>query len=239
MIYVQSNVERTLPHHFDCACALYGAIDNAMEYRLTSFEEVVSGKFDTLINKNLFVGSVEFMREVFKRIGLNDVRVPLNSNRKSEIITVEELKKRVSKGEKLFVKPLEIKLFSGLLIDNTCLSFLRDLPDETKVIVYEPFGSSINSEWRLYIHNNKIIDSRNYSGDFLISPNYDYALSVVEKNASTFPCAYTVDIGILRNKDNVVVEFNDMWAIGNYGIPNDQYLRMLRERYFQIIQNAQ
>ena len=28
MIYIQSNSERTMPHHFDCATALYGAIDN-------------------------------------------------------------------------------------------------------------------------------------------------------------------------------------------------------------------
>ena len=34
-----------------------------------------------------------------------------------------------------------------------------------------------------------------------------------------------------------VVEFNDMWAIGNYGISNDLYVRMLKERYFDIIKN--
>ena len=48
---------------------------------------------------------------------------------------------------------------------------------------------------------------------------------------------YTVDIGILENDENVVIEFNDMWAIGNYGIPNDIYLRALKGRYFEIINN--
>jgi hypothetical protein len=28
-----------------------------------------------------------------------------------------------------------------------------------------------------------------------------------------------------------------MWAIGNYGIPNDLYLRLLRDRYFEIIRS--
>jgi hypothetical protein len=32
-----------------------------------------------------------------------------------------------------------------------------------------------------------------------------------------------------------VVEFNDMWAIGNYGVPNDLYVKALRDRYFEII----
>jgi hypothetical protein len=60
MIYIQSNSERTMPHHFDCATALYGAIDNCQDFRLTSFEEVNSGKFDLLIKNKLFVGSTEF-----------------------------------------------------------------------------------------------------------------------------------------------------------------------------------
>lgn len=94
MVYIQSNPERTLPHHFDVACAMFGAIENAKDYRLTSFEEIESGKFDSLIKQRLFCGSVEFMREVFKRIGLNDVRLPRNSNRTSEVITLGEAKER-------------------------------------------------------------------------------------------------------------------------------------------------
>ena len=109
MIYIQSNTERTLAHHFDCSCALYGAIDNAMDYRLTSFEEVASGKFDMLIKKNLFVGSTEFMREVFKRIGLNDVRLPMNSNRDCEIITLEEAHKRVGYNSRILSSMRETK----------------------------------------------------------------------------------------------------------------------------------
>lgn len=49
MVYIQSDSERKLPHHFDAASALYGALDNAQNIRLTSFEEIQSGKFDLLI----------------------------------------------------------------------------------------------------------------------------------------------------------------------------------------------
>ena len=28
-----------------------------------------------------------------------------------------------------------------------------------------------------------------------------------------------------------------MWAIGNYGVSNDLYVRMLKDRYFDIIKN--
>jgi hypothetical protein len=235
MIYIQSNKERTFTHHFDCACALYGAIDCALDYRLTSFEEVASGKFDALIRQNLFVGSVEFMREVFKRVGLMDVRLPKNSNRHHEIITLGEAHRRVANGGRLFIKPVDIKLFTGLILDGIRYSCLEGLPDETIVMAYEPFKERIESEWRFYIHNNKIIDARNYSGDFKVVPNYSCVELVVKGNRGHFPCAYTIDVAIFPSNDNSVVEYNDMWAIGNYGMPNDMYFRVLKDRYFEIM----
>lgn len=235
MIYIQSDNERKLPHHFDCACALYGSIDSALDYRLTTYDEVTSGKFDSLINSNLFVGSVEFMNAVFSRIGLHDVRLPKNSNRTSKIITLGEAFSIVDSGHKLFIKPYDIKLFPAVILDGMEYSFLNKLPLETKVISYQPFNQKISSEWRLYIHNDKVVDSRNYAGDFKLSPNYEYVNSIILENIATFPSAYTIDIGIMESGDNVVVEFNDFWAIGNYGIPNDIYLRMLRDRYFEIV----
>ena len=39
MIYIQKN-EHDIPHHFDCACAMYGAIELGLDYKLVSFEEV-------------------------------------------------------------------------------------------------------------------------------------------------------------------------------------------------------
>ena len=239
MIYIQSNNEKTLPHHFDAACAMYGAIETGKEYRLTSYDEVASGKFDSLIKTNLFVGSVEFMREVFRRIGLNDVRVPVNSNRESEIITLSEALKRAKNGKSLFIKPVEIKLFTGFVLDQMIYSCIEGLPGDTEVLAYKPFREEILSEWRVYIHKGKIVDSRNYSGDFMLSPDYHFFLEkVLKENEGKFPIAYTIDIGIFGGYqfcDNVVIEYNDMWAIGNYGMPNDLYLRLLRDRYFEII----
>jgi hypothetical protein len=239
MIYIQSNNEKTLPQHFDAACAMYGAIENGKEYTLVTYDEVSSGSLDSLIKTNLFVGTVEFMREVFKRVGLNDVRVPENSNRESEIITLGEALARTKNGEKLFIKPLEIKLFTGFVLDNMIYSCIEGLPAETKILSYRPFHGEILSEWRIYVHRDKIVDARNYSGDFMLPPDFNfYIMDVIKKNQGRFPIAYTIDIGILggdRFYDNVVVEYNDMWAIGNYGIPNDIYLRLLRDRYFEIM----
>jgi hypothetical protein len=235
MVYIQSNAERTLPHHFDCAAAMYGATDNGHDCRLTSIEEVVSGKFDRLVRSSLFVGSTAFMEEVFRRSGSGTPGVPRNSNRVSEVLTLARARERASSGDKIFVKPLAVKQFTGFVLDDMVYPFLDDLDPETLVRVYDPFPSRIMSEWRVYVHRHDIIDSRNYAGDFTLSPDYSYVRSVVEDNRSEFPVAYTLDVGVLEGGVNVVVEFNDMWAIGNYGIPNDLYHRLLRDRYFEIV----
>jgi len=214
---------------------MYGAIESGQKYKLIPYEDVESGKFDMLIKDHLFVGSVEFMKEVFKRHNISDVKVPKNSNRECEIITLKEAHKRVADGEYLFIKPIDIKLFTGLVLDGCQYSCLTGLPDKTKVMAYKPFNSPLKSEWRIYVWNNEMIDSRHYSDDFRVSPDYNYVDEIIKENKETFPKAYTIDIGILENDDNVVVEFNDMWAIGNYGMDNGEYLKLLKDRYFEII----
>lgn len=243
MIYIQSNEERTRPHHFDAACAMWGAIETGQDYRLTTFEEVQSGKFNMVISNCLFVGSVEFMREVFSKRGLTDVRLPRNSNREDEIITLGEALDRESNGEKLFIKPYEIKLFPASILDGRMkYAYLNTLPRNTKVIANKPFTGKIKTEWRAYIHNSQPVFIGNYSGDPLYAPDTDMMMELhnaVRENKDIFPCAYTIDFGVVYDNphvgEGVIVEYNDMWAIGNYGVPNDLYLQMLKDRYFEII----
>lgn len=235
MVYIQSNTNRTLPHHFDAACALYGTIESAKDYRLTSFEEVQSGKFDNLIKTNLFVGSVEFMREVFKRVD----RIPepiLNSDRDPFVTTLFEVRKTVELGRNVFVKPIQQKLFSGLLVDKYSISSLKDFPDDLLVNTYLPI-ENIVSEWRVYIFRDRLMDSKNYSGNFRISINYDYVEHKIKELKHKLPIAYVMDVGVDKNGEHYIIEFNDMYAIGNYGIDNTVYLNMLRDRYFEIIRN--
>lgn len=238
MVYIQSNDKRTLPHHFDACCGMYGAIENVLDYRLTTFEEVSCGKFDRLIKSNVFIGSTEFMREVFKRVGINDVRLPMNSNRSHLLMTLGEFfNKKVDKH--YFIKPVEIKLFTGFVYDGCNYPSIQSLPNDTKIYVYEVLPK-ILSEWRIYVYRNRLTDSCFYSGNFRITPNYDWIDELIKVNKELidpFPDTYVIDVGILENGEMTVIEYNDMWAIGNYGVPNDIYYSMLKERYFDIIRN--
>lgn len=244
MIYIQSNPERTLPHHFDAACAMYGVMDSNLNYRLTSFEEVRSGKFDNLIRTHLFVGSVEFMREVFNRVGKSPSII--NSDRSYFIMRMDDVRKDIENGKTWFVKPFQMKLISsGLVVDKYSISSLHELPNDLEVMVY-PVLPKILSEWRVYILNNRIEDIRNYSGDFMVFPDIRFIQLRMKEYSNELPSSYVMDVGIcselIEHSDghvssNCIIEFNDMYAIGNYGVPNDLYLRMLRTRYFEIMRS--
>ena len=105
-------------------------------------------------------------------------------------------------------------------------------------MAYKPFAHRIESEWRCYILNNRVEYIANYSGDLYMYIDGSYLNDIINQNRGKFPVAYTIDIGILADGGNVVIEYNDMWAIGNYGLPNDIYLRMLKQRYFEIIKKS-
>lgn len=233
MIYIQKNNDG-IPHHFDCACAMYGAIELGLDYKLVSFEEVQEGKWDNLIKSNLFVGSVEFMTEVFSRVGIKQPRLPMNN-----LDSFIELKlKDFVYDRPVFIKPKSVKAFTGFVVDEYSKSMLNTLDGELDIIIQEV--KNIKSEWRCYIFRGKIVDIRHYSGDLTedirkIEIYYD---DIVKYWVDEFPETFVMDIGYFYDTDLIdVIEFNDMWAIGNYGIPNDLYVRMLKERYFDIIKN--
>lgn len=235
MVYIQSDEDRRLPHHFDAACALYGAMECSENTRLTSYEEVASGKFDLLIRNKLFVGSVNFMTEVFKRVGKV---VPAMENPSREFIrtTALEAKGKIAHGETLFVKPVEAKLFTGMVFGPDSIEQLNQIPDSTEVLLSKTFESKIAAEVRCYVHNKVIVDARGYAGNYKLWPNWAWAEEVLSSLPHQF-AAFTMDIGILENGDNVIIEFNDMWAIGNYGMENALYFQLLKDRYNEIMSN--
>ena len=244
MDYIQFNhkdkvnsTSLSLPYHFDTACALYGSVDLAREHRRVTFEDVAAGKMDALIRGNLFVGSVEFMREVFSRVG-KDPDVPVNDDRDGKIITLAQAKKLLQEKGKIFMKPVQMKQFDGgvFSVEMNDIHQTRDLSEDTLVLVHEVFKKRILSEWRCYVHHGKMVDAKNYSGDYRIMPNWGKVDEKVEWcRKNDFPVAHTVDVAVFDGDEVEVVEFQDMWAIGNYGIPNDLYTRLLTSRYFEIM----
>lgn len=236
MIHIQSVPDRNRADHFDAACAMFGALDSNLKPRFTSYEEVKSHKFDMTLRTDMYVGSVGFMREIFNRLGV-DPRVPINTNVKPKyVVSIAEAKRILDEGKPYFVKPANTqKLFTGLVLHNS--NFLNTYPDKELVLMYTPFDVKIKSESRVYVRNNKPVFVGNYAGDIWTFPDKEFVRGVIQDvcQPEKFPCCYTIDVAVMEDGTQRVVEFNDMWAIGNYGMANDLYFVMLKERYFEII----
>lgn len=134
----------------------------------------------------------------------------------------------------LFIKPYStIKAFTGFVATD----------DLTKKVFSEQYDGWVwvqevvdfVSEYRCYISNNRIVGMKHYSGDCLIFPDPDFIKKVFEFTKTQIDYhSYTLDIGVLENGQTVLIEINDGWAIGNYGLEPQTYYLFVRNRWLQL-----
>lgn len=234
------------PINVDCQAAADGL--SYLGYDLVPFElkDILSDKYvKTPYSTSLFVGSMDGMRAIFKKIGKlpNPIDYP-ESLQKHVYVNTFKLSEAINiyKTNKLpyFIKPVATKLFDGILIskDDDLAYFNRFLESDPDVYLRNKLN--ILNEWRAYIYNGKMIDCRCYSGDFRMGqPNFYYIDEII-RDYTDQPIAYTIDVAvtdqfITDDYKNEIIEINDFWAIGNYGVEPQIYAEMLRDRYFEIV----
>lgn len=133
----------------------------------------------------------------------------------------------------VFVKPVKGKQFDGRLITS-----LRDLVgmgdqlEDRKIWCSEPV--EFISEWRCFVRYGKLIDSRNYKGDFKVQPNFDIVESCI-KDYKSGPAAYALDFGVTKDGKSLLVEVNDAFALGNYGLNHLNYAKMISARWSEMV----
>lgn len=239
---VYINIKDNLPVNVDIQNAIDGFEYIGYDVYTYTFTDILAEKYKNIYTKYPFVGSIDSMTKLFKTIGKypDPIDFPteiLNNNLLNREVKKTKLKDVISlykeNKENVFIKPVKTKLFDGILIsDESHLHYFNNVYNDIDVWI----SSEINiiSEWRVYIHNNEIVYASNYKGDFKIIPDYNYVNNLIT-NYKNSPVSYTIDIGILKDLTNTVIEFNDFWAIGSYGLDPISYANMLNDRYFEII----
>ena len=195
------------------------------------------------INRETIVnGHIRSARKAFQIIGCPDpveVSIPEElqefTGRKIWTSTLGEIRQY---EPKVFIKPLEgHKLFTGHIRTGELkdLIYTASFPDETKILVSEPVV--FITEYRGFVLEGKLIGWKNYSGDFRKMPN----VSIVEdaiKKYKTAPIAYSIDFGLDIDNRSLLVEVNDAFALGSYGLDNILYAKMIEARWDEIVGNS-
>lgn len=219
-------------------------------YEIVSFEhqQLTDGELDhDLISDpehTLVYASVAVVREALIRAGRP---APPNIDFPQELIAfigrriAETTMSEVRQWEKsnpdrlpVHVKPRDHqKLFTGKVVgafrDLISLSYVRD---DEPVIVQEVVDFA--SEWRASVLRGQIVNVSHYKGAPLLFPDIATMTSAIG-HFSSAPIAYAVDWGVTQDGRTVLVEVNDGFALGNYGVPGSLYTALIECRWRQLM----
>lgn len=197
------------------------------------------------------VGSVEFVREQMRKIGVLEPSVDPYPHFLNDMLHREVKRCKVSDVQPgCFVKPCVVKAFTGFVYrgddypydehDTEQLRVFRSMPEICQVYVSDIV--EWRSEWRYYISEIGVLLARARYDSFeedLPSPDLEQVSLAVWRmkmnQHSNHP--YCLDFGVLADGTTALVEYNDAWAIGLYeqALPPRQYLRFLEDRWRTIV----
>jgi hypothetical protein len=133
----------------------------------------------------------------------------------------------------VFIKPKgALKRFTGRLVRSTAdLIGTSNYEFDTPIWVSEPV--SFVAEWRAFVRYGDVLGVRHYKGDW--RHNYDY--KVIEKAVRAFqssPKAYALDFGLTDDGRLLIVEANEGYSIGSYGLFYVDYAKLLATRWCEL-----
>lgn len=132
-----------------------------------------------------------------------------------------------------FIKPAsDIKAFTGYVVDDPRMIPLWSNNYAGTIVVQDVVD--IVSEYRVYITNNQILGMKHYQGDYFKYPNPEIIHACKEIGDKLNYHSYVLDFGVLSDGSTILIEPNDAFAIGDYGLEPEKYYLMVRNRWLQM-----
>jgi hypothetical protein len=135
----------------------------------------------------------------------------------------------------VFIKPQkDLKDFTGILVQSTkdligCGHQFRDIA----VWCSEPVN--FLAEWRVFVRYGEILDVRPYKGHW--KHHFDYqVISQAVKDFVSAPNGYAIDFGVTDKGQTLLVEVNEGYSIGAYGLQSLDYAKLLSARWAELTQ---
>ncbi|SHK53647.1 protein of unknown function [Clostridium cavendishii DSM 21758] len=209
-------------------------------FKQMGFEVIFFKNIDEVYDNNPEDIVVSYIADVRKTLYKHGVIVP-------EISYPEEIKsflgRRIWRSKlsliennpdkwNIFIKPVEGKRFTGVVIKSA-----KDLigcgtwGEDTDILCSEVVN--FVAEWRCFVRYGKILDIRRYKGDFRM--HFDH--KVIENAVTQFtsaPNGYAIDFGVTDKGETLLIEVNDGYSLGCYGLVNLDYAKLLSARWSEL-----
>jgi hypothetical protein len=191
--------------------------------------------------ENVVVGNISDVHKVLDSFHL-DVPAPLDYPASLESFFGRKIWKSTmhkfaaDNAFNFFIKPLHrSKLFTGKLIGSERdLIGCHDYQMDMDIWCAEPVN--FLAEWRCFVRYGKILDVRRYRGDWKLH----YDATVIEKAVSCYtgaPNAFALDFGLTDDGKTLLVEANDGYSLGCYGLSVLDYAKLLSARWAELTQS--
>ena len=148
--------------------------------------------------------------------------------------TMQDARNAVAEGRSIFVKPTPIdrKLFAGVVF-RTFRDTIQTahVPPDYPVVCSEVVD--FVSEYRGYVLDGELLDLKHYKGDFRLFPN----TAVIDAAIAAYthaPGAYGIDFGVTREGLTLLVETNEAYSLGCYGLTPLLYSTLLERRWNEL-----
>lgn len=221
----------------------YAAADgfNQMGVNVVPFRHIdeIQG-FDDLGDAAMVCGNIGDVLAALDKIGLpHPVEVDYPSHlgwlmgRSVKTMRIEDVRRGT---ERVFVKPVTQKLFTGLVWSpDDPLARLVLAPYEYDTPVMVTGVVDFVSEWRCFVKRHTLVGAKHYKGDWSKAPNRKLLETAIAQGRGIMSDAYAIDMGVTVEGETLLVECNEGFALGNYGLASVVYASFMEARWEQFL----
>lgn len=232
-VYIQA--KHGMPYSMNGVTAFFGFQE--LGYRIELFESIDLTELDPSTD-TIVVGGVGTVHKALKKLKIEvppalDYPTELEKYLGRTIFTTTMSAIVHDNQFPYFIKPVgQDLLFKGTMIQSVA-DFVRlsGIPETTSIYKSDPI--SFVSEYRCFILNRRVLACKHYWGNSLVFPDRQVVLDAVATYQSS-PVAYSLDVGITEEGKTVLVEVNDAYSLGSYGLQPIAYSRFLEARWNEM-----
>jgi hypothetical protein len=138
-----------------------------------------------------------------------------------------------SDKQPVFFKPINTKEFPAQILSMLPMITWRDQTLSPDTPCWVSPVVDIVSEWRVFVSDKTIVGCQHYLGDFKIYPDW----KIIEECLQSVvwqPKGWTLDFGVTHDGNTILIETNDGYSIGNYGLDSQIYAELLQNRWYEL-----